>query len=98
MILSFVMIVLGLIILVWSAYRFVDGATGIAHIEKMPPLPIGMLIVGFGMSAPELTVSAFAAIQGNLQLELGKAYSSNITNIALILGNVALIQLSCIPK
>jgi cation:H+ antiporter len=58
----------------------------------MPPLLIGMVIVGFGTSAPEMVVSALAASQGNAGIALGNAYGSNITNIALILGVTALIS------
>jgi cation:H+ antiporter len=58
----------------------------------MPPLLIGMVVVGFGTSAPEMVVSALAASQGNPGLALGNAYGSNITNIALILGITALIS------
>jgi len=58
----------------------------------MPPLLIGMLIVGFGTSAPDMVVSAMASADGNPALALGNAYGSNITNIALILGLVALIS------
>ena len=58
----------------------------------MPPLMIGMVIVGFGTSAPEMVVSALAASQGNAGIALGNAYGSNITNIALILGLTALIS------
>ena len=82
----------GLIILVWSADRFIDGAAATARYIGMPPLLIGMLVVGFGTSAPELLVSALASLQGNPGLALGNAYGSNIANIALILGITALIQ------
>ncbi len=58
----------------------------------MPPFLIGMVIVGFGTSAPEMVVSALAASQGNPGIALGNAYGSNITNIALILGVTALIS------
>jgi cation:H+ antiporter len=58
----------------------------------MPPLLIGIVIVGFGTSAPEMAVSALAASQGNPGIALGNAYGSNITNIALILGLTALIS------
>ena len=92
MALPLLMIVLGLIILVWSADLFVDGAAAIARLLGMSPLLIGMLVIGFGTSAPELTVSVLSAWQGNPGLALGNAYGSNITNIALILGSVALIS------
>lgn len=85
-------VVLGLVLLVWSADRFVDGAAVVARHFNMPPLLIGMLILGFGTSAPEMVVSAFAALQGNPGLALGNAYGSNIANIALIIGLVAFIS------
>lgn len=84
-------IVLGLIILVWSADWFVEGAAAIARHLGMPPLLIGMVIIGFGTSAPELSVSALSAMQGNPGIALGNGYGSNITNIALILGITAII-------
>nr|MBV6631062.1 calcium/sodium antiporter [Oceanococcus sp. HetDA_MAG_MS8] len=82
----------GLAVLVWSADRFIDGASGVARHLGMPPLLIGMVVIGFGTSAPEMVVSALAALQGNPGLALGNAYGSNITNIALILGLTALIS------
>lgn len=82
----------GLGLLVWSADRFVEGAASTARYAGMPPLLIGMVIVGFGTSAPEMTVSALAALHGNPGLALGNAYGSNITNIALILGLVAALN------
>lgn len=92
MILPFLALIAGLILLVWSASRFVDGAASAARHFGMPPLLIGMVIVGFGTSAPEMVVSAFAALQNNPGIALGNAYGSNITNIALILGVTALIS------
>lgn len=85
-------ILAGLVVLVWSADRFVDGAAATARHLGLPPLLIGMVVIGFGTSAPELMVSALAAVQGNPGLALGNAYGSNITNIALIAGLVALIS------
>lgn len=92
MALPLLMIVLGLIVLVWSADLFVEGAAALAVFLGMPPLLVGMVVIGFGTSAPELTVSALSAWQGNPGIALGNAYGSNITNIALILGSVALIN------
>ena len=92
MILAIVAVILGLAVLVWSADKFVDGAVGIAEFCGMSTLLIGMVIVGFGTSAPELTVSAISASQGNPEIALGNAYGSNIANIALILGTTALIS------
>lgn len=85
-------VVLGLALLVYSADRFVEGSAAAARHWGMPPLLIGMVVVGFGTSAPEMTVSALAALQGNPGIALGNAYGSNITNIALILGLTALIS------
>ena len=92
MLLAIVAVIVGLAVLVWSADKFVDGAVGIAEFCGMSTLLIGMVIVGFGTSAPELTVSAISAAQGNPELSLGNAYGSNIANIALILGATALIS------
>lgn len=82
----------GLALLVWSADRFVDGSASTARHFRMPPLLIGMVIVGFGTSAPEMMVSTISAFQGNPGIALGNAYGSNITNIALILGVTALLK------
>ncbi len=82
----------GLILLVWSADKFVDGAAATAKFIGMSPLIIGMVIVGFGTSAPEMLVSALAAAGGNTGIALGNAYGSNIANIALILGVSAMIS------
>jgi cation:H+ antiporter len=92
MLMPFLAIVFGLALLVWSADRFVDGAAATARHFGMSPLLIGMVIIGFGTSAPEMVVSALAASQGNPGIALGNAYGSNITNIALILGLTALIS------
>jgi cation:H+ antiporter len=92
MLLAFIAVIFGLALLVWSADRFVEGSASTARHFGMPPLLIGMVIVGFGTSAPEMVVSALAASQGNPNIALGNAYGSNITNIALILGITALIS------
>jgi cation:H+ antiporter len=92
MTLAFIAVVSGLALLVWSADRFVEGSASVARHFAMPPLLIGMVIVGFGTSAPEMVVSALAAAKGNPGIALGNAYGSNISNIALILGVTALIS------
>ena len=84
-------IIAGFALLVWSADRFVEGAASTAKHLGMPTLLIGILIVGFGTSAPEMVVSAIAAYEGNHSLALGNALGSNIVNIALILGVTALV-------
>lgn len=92
MLLPIVAVVLGLAVLVWSADKFVDGAVGVARFFGMSTLLIGMVIVGFGTSAPEMVVSALSAMENAPELALGNAYGSNIANIALILGITALIS------
>ena len=91
MLMPILAIVLGLAVLVWSADKFVDGAAATAKHLGMPSILIGMVVVGFGTSAPEMTVSAFAAWEGNPALALGNAYGSNTLNIALILGLTAVL-------
>ena len=81
----------GFALLVWSADRFVEGAAATAKHAGMPSLLIGMVIVGFGTSAPEMVVSAMAALDGNPDLALGNVLGSNIVNIGLILGITALV-------
>ena len=91
MILYLAAIIAGFAILVWSADKFVEGAASTAKHLGMPSLLIGILIVGFGTSAPEMVVSAIAAMEGNPALALGNALGSNIVNIALILGITAIV-------
>ncbi|MEI8592813.1 calcium/sodium antiporter [Photobacterium sp. Hal280] len=91
MITASIAILLGFALLVWSADKFVDGAAASAGHLGMPPLLIGMVIVGFGTSAPEMVVSAMASIDGKPDLALGNALGSNIVNIGLILGITAII-------
>lgn len=92
MLMAILAIVAGLILLAWSADRFIEGAAATAFHLGMPTLLVGILIIGFGTSAPEMIVSAIASGQGNPGLSLGNAYGSNIANIGLILGISALIS------
>ncbi|WP_320820720.1 calcium/sodium antiporter [Thalassolituus sp.] len=84
-------VLLGLIVLVWSADKFVIGAAATARHLGMSPLLVGLTIVSIGTSAPEMFVSAMAAIDGAGNLAIGNALGSNITNILLVLGLTALI-------
>ncbi len=77
--------------MVWAADRLVAGASATARNLGVSPMIIGLTIVGFGTSAPELVVSAVATYRGNAGLALGNALGSNITNIGLVLGITALI-------
>ncbi len=84
-------ILFGFALLVWGADRFVIGAAALAHNLGVSSLLIGLTIVGFGTSAPEVLVSLMAALNGNPGLAIGNAIGSNITNIALVLGMTALV-------
>jgi len=91
MALAVLAIIGGFALLVWSADRFVEGAAATAQHAGMPSLLIGMVVVGFGTSAPEMVVSAMAALDGKPDIALGNALGSNIANTGLILGITALI-------
>ena len=91
MLLSLVAIVCGFALLVWGADRFVTGAAALARNFGVSPMLIGLTIVGFGTSAPEILVSGMAAAQGNPGLAIGNALGSNIANIGLILSITALV-------
>ena len=92
MALAIIAVIIGLAVLVWSADTFIDGATSLAVRFNMPSFLIGVVILGIGTSAPELVVSALAAVAGSPDLALGNAYGSNIINITLVLGVTALIN------
>lgn len=89
--LSCIAILAGFLLLIWSADRFVIGASGVAFNLGVSPLIIGLTIVGFGTSAPEMIVSGVAAYENTPNLAVGNAIGSNITNIALVLGITALV-------
>lgn len=82
----------GLVALAWSSDFFVDAAARLAKLFCISPFVIGMVIIGFGTSAPELCVSALSGISGHSNLSLGNAYGSCIFNIMGILGVAALIK------
>ncbi|MGB0466324.1 MAG: calcium/sodium antiporter [Pontibacterium sp.] len=84
-------IIAGLVLLVWSADRFVIGAAASARNFGMSPMLIGLTVVSFGTSAPEILVSFMASTSGAGELAIGNALGSNIANIALVLGVTALI-------
>lgn len=89
--LPIIAIIGGLAALTWSADRFVVGASGLARGLGVSPLLIGLTIVAFGTSAPEIFVAVLAALQGNPGLAIGNAIGSNIANIGLVLGASALV-------
>ena len=91
MLISITQLIGGFILLVWGADRLVAGASALARNLGVSPLIIGLTIVAFGTSAPELIVSAVAAFRGNPGLAVGNAIGSNVANIGLILGITAAI-------
>jgi len=88
---SIIFLVLGILILMKSADWLVSGASSIAEKFKVSPMVIGLTVVAFGTSAPELVVSLTSAFSGNTNLALGNIIGSNIANILLILGASALL-------
>ena len=92
MLLAIVAVIVGFILMAWGAERFVRGASSLARSLGVSPLIIGLTIVGFGTSAPEMLVSGIASWDGKPLLAVGNAIGSNITNIALVLGLTALAQ------
>jgi len=91
MLISVAQLLGGFILLVWGADRLVAGASALARNLGVSPLVIGLTIVAFGTSAPELVVSGVAAYRGNPGLAVGNAIGSNIANIGLILGVTAIV-------
>lgn len=89
--LYFIVLALSIGALVWGAERFVAGAGGIASNLGLSPLIIGLTVVSFGTSAPEILVSASAALNQSSSLAVGNALGSNLANIGLVLGITALI-------
>lgn len=96
MLLNTIAILAGFSLLIWGADRFVIGASATANNFGVSPLIIGLTIVGFGTSAPEMIVSTVAAWDGTPNLAVGNALGSNIANIALVLGLTALISPLCV--
>ncbi|SVB01376.1 uncharacterized protein METZ01_LOCUS154230, partial [marine metagenome] len=91
MLMSIISLVSGFLLLIWSADAFTNNGAKIAKIFNISPLVIGLLIFGFGTSAPEMLVSGLAAYEGHPEMSIGNAFGSNIFNIALVLGITAII-------
>ena len=92
MLVNFLEVIAGLVLLIWGADRFVHGAAAAARNLGIAPLLIGLTIVAFATSAPEILVSIVAAGRGEPLLAVGNAIGSNICNIGLVLGCVAVIR------
>ncbi len=91
MLTAFAAVAGGLVLLSFGADRFVEGAAALARHFGVPPLVVGLVLVGFATSAPEMLVSAMAAFNGNPTLGVGNAIGSNIANVGLVLGVTALV-------
>lgn len=91
MLLYFLAVAVGFAILIWGADRFVIGAAATARNLGVPPLIIGLTVIGFGTSAPEMLVSGLAAWYGSPEISVGNAIGSNIANIGLVIGATALV-------
>lgn len=92
LLLAIIFVIVGLVLLIWSADRFIYGASSVARNSGISPMIIGLTIVAMGSSAPEMLVSATAAAQDRLDTSVGNALGSNITNILLVIGLVALLK------
>ncbi|SEK97743.1 cation:H+ antiporter [Colwellia chukchiensis] len=92
MLIQILILLLSLVALVWSADKFVFGASSLARNLGVSPMIIGLTIVAMGSSAPEMMIAATASLQGNPDTAVGNAIGSNITNIALVLGLTALFH------
>lgn len=89
--LAILFLIIGFIMLSKGADWFVDGAAGIAAKLRIPTLVIGLTVVSFGTTAPEVSASTISALQGNVGFAIGNVLGSNITNILLILGVAAVL-------
>ncbi|KKK36322.1 sodium:proton exchanger [Mesobacillus campisalis] len=89
---TYILLVVGFILLIKGADYFVEGASNIAQLLKVPPILVGLTIVAFGTSAPEATVSIIAAMEGSSDVSLGNVVGSNILNITLVIGITAIIN------
>ena len=91
MLLTVLAIVLGVALLAYAADQFVLGAARVALIRNISPMVVGVVIIGFGTSSPELLVSAIAAVGGQPEIAVGNVVGSNIANLSLLLGVGAVI-------
>lgn len=89
---EYVLFLIGILILIKGADFLVEGASTLAHRMRVPTLVIGLTLVAFGTSLPELIVNIFAAIKGSTDIAFGNIIGSNIANILLVLGIVAIIS------
>lgn len=88
---SYLLLIVGFVLLIKGADYFVEGASNIATLLRVPSMLIGLTIVAFGTSSPEATVSIIASLEGNADLSLGNVVGSNIFNLTLVVGVAAMI-------
>ena len=98
MLVSSVVVALGFIGLIWGADKFVFGASALARNAGVSPLLIGLTIVAFGTSAPEIFSSAVSALEDKPELAIGNAFGSNLFNIGVALGVAAILRPLTPPK
>jgi len=96
--LSYILFIIGLVILLKGADYLVDGSAALAKKLGMPTLIIGLTIVALGTSMPELIISIFSAVKGTTEITLGNILGSNIANTLLILGVIAIIRPVHLPR
>ncbi|WP_040285959.1 calcium/sodium antiporter [Sporosarcina koreensis] len=88
---TYVLLLIGFVLLIKGADFFVDGSSNIARLLRVPPILIGLTIVAFGTSSPEATVSIIAALEGTAGVAVGNVVGSNIFNITLVVGVAAIL-------
>jgi len=98
MLIPIALILIGFFLLMWSADLLVDNASVLATRLGVSTFLVGIIVIGFGTSAPEMFVSAVAALENKGNLALGNALGSNITNIGLVLGSAALLRALPVTK
>ncbi|MEM7542212.1 MAG: calcium/sodium antiporter [Pseudomonadota bacterium] len=91
MLMAVAAVLIGLAMLSYGADRFIDGASALARVSGMSALMVGVVVVGFATSAPEMLVSAVAALDGNPVVGIGNALGSNVANIGLVIGATAVV-------
>ena len=89
---DYILLILGFLLLIKGADYFVDGSSSVAKLLKVPSIIIGLTVVAFGTSMPELSVSVTAALQGNNDLAVSNVLGSNIFNLLVVLGCCAIIS------
>ena len=89
---EYILLLLGFVLLIKGADFFVDGSSSVAKLLKVPTIIIGLTVVAFGTSMPELSVSVTAAMQGNNDLAVSNVLGSNMFNLLVVLGACALVN------